>query len=79
MDISGSMTDPATDGHPETKLQLAKQAAIRRSTVQGRDQVGLRVFSTDLFGQSGVNSLDLVPSVPSVRHEGRPHSQSQGQ
>jgi Ca-activated chloride channel family protein len=65
MDISGSMTDPATDGRPETKLQLAKQAAIDAlSEFKDEDQVGLRVFSTDLFGQEGVNSLDLVPIGP---------------
>jgi Ca-activated chloride channel family protein len=65
MDISGSMTDPATDGRPETKLQLAKQAAIAAlDEFKADDEVGLRVFSTDLFGQVGVSSLDLVPIGP---------------
>jgi Ca-activated chloride channel homolog len=65
MDISGSMTDPAIDGRPETKLQLAKQAAIDAlDEFKDEDEVGLRVFSTDLFGKPGVNSVDLVPIGP---------------
>ena len=64
IDISGSMGDPATEDGFETKLDLAKQAAIAAlGEFNDKDEVGLRVFSTDLT-DDGATSLDLVPVGP---------------
>ena len=64
IDISGSMGDPATEDGFETKLDLAKQAAIAAlGEFNDKDEVGLRVFSTDLTSD-GATSLDLVPVGP---------------
>jgi Ca-activated chloride channel family protein len=65
LDVSGSMGDPAGQGD-RTKLELAV-AALTNSLEQfaDRDEVGLRIFSTDLQGEgSGVDALDLVPVAP---------------
>ncbi len=60
IDVSGSMGregDPATG---ETKLDLAKRAAIEAlDEFKDDDEVGLRIFTTDLDG-SGATFLDLV-------------------
>lgn len=49
IDISGSMGDPAADGLRETKLDLAKSAAIRSlEQFAPDDEVGLRVFTTGI-------------------------------
>jgi len=65
IDISGSMKDPAAPGSPDTKLDLAKRAAIESlSQFKPEDEVGLRVFSTDLGPSGGENFLDLVPIAP---------------
>jgi Ca-activated chloride channel homolog len=64
IDVSGSMGDPATEDGFETKLDLAKQAAIAAlGEFNENDEVGLRVFSTDLTSD-GATSLDLVPIGP---------------
>ncbi len=64
MDISGSMGDPATQDGFQTKLDLAKQAAISAlGEFKDEDEVGLRVFSTDLTND-GATFLDLVPIGP---------------
>ena len=48
LDVSGSMGDPAGDSG-ETKLDLAKQAAIDAlDEFKDDDEVGLRIFTTDL-------------------------------
>lgn len=63
MDVSGSMKDPA-DGGRETKLDLAKTAAIDSlDDFKDDDEVGLTVFSTGL-GEGGDISIDLVPIGP---------------
>jgi Ca-activated chloride channel family protein len=60
LDISGSMGDPAgPDG--ETKLDLAKQAAIASlDQFKDDDEVGLWVFSTDLGGPEP-SYVEVVP------------------
>jgi Ca-activated chloride channel homolog len=63
IDISGSMKEPA-DGGRETKLDLAKAAAIDSlDDFKDDDEVGLTVFSTGL-GDGTEISLDLVPIGP---------------
>lgn len=59
LDVSGSMGDEAQPGSGETKLELAKAAAIEAlDEFKDDDIVGLRVF-TDQMGWEG-NYLDLV-------------------
>ena len=60
LDISGSMGELATDN--ETKLDLAKQAAVTAlDQFKDADEVGLWVFSTDLGGDDP-NYREAVPS-----------------
>ena len=62
LDISGSMGEPATDD--ETKLDLAKQAAVTAlDQFKDADEVGLWVFSTDLGGDDP-NYREAVPVAP---------------
>jgi Ca-activated chloride channel family protein len=61
LDVSGSMGQPAGG---ETKLELAKEAAVRAlSQFAARDQVGLWAFTTDLNTSSGIYA-ELVPVAP---------------
>jgi Ca-activated chloride channel family protein len=63
LDISGSMGEPAGDGR--TKLDLAQEAAISAlGQFKPQDQVGLWVFSTDLFGSDDPNLREEVPIGP---------------
>ena len=49
VDVSGSMGDPASSDGADTKLDLAKQAAVRAlDQFKDDDLVGLWTFSTDL-------------------------------
>ncbi len=60
LDVSGSMGDPAGDG--VTKLELAKTAAISAiGQFKGEDEVGLRIFSTDIGPKEHPDYVDLVP------------------
>lgn len=61
LDVSGSMGDPAGDAG-ETKLELAKRAAIEAlDEFKDDDEVGLRIFTTDI-GPDGTDSfVDVVP------------------
>jgi Ca-activated chloride channel homolog len=62
MDVSGSMEDPV-GGAGQTKLDLAKQAAINSlSQLASNDQVGLWIFSTKLNGKADYR--ELVPIGP---------------
>ena len=61
LDVSGSMGDPAGDDTFESKLDLAKQAAIDAIDLFGDDdEVALRIFSTELGDSADQNFLDLV-------------------
>jgi len=64
IDVSGSMKEKAGKDTNETKLDLAKSAAIAAlDDFKADDQVGLRVFSTNL-GTGNQSFLDLVPIGP---------------
>jgi Ca-activated chloride channel homolog len=64
IDVSGSMGDPAVDGGNDTKLDLAKRAAISAlDEFNDQDQVGLRIFTTNVDGK-GADFSDLVPIAP---------------
>ena len=65
MDVSGSMGEPSGPGASTTKLELAKQAATASlDQFKDEDEVGLRIFTTDITGEAGVNHLDLLPVEP---------------
>ena len=63
IDVSGSMGDPGSGDR--TKLELAKDAAISAlGEFKAQDEVGLRVFSTDVGPPEHPDYLDLVPIGP---------------
>ena len=63
IDVSGSMSDEGGDG--QTKLDLAKQAAVNALSQFGpNDIVGLRIFSTGISPREPTDYLDLVPIGP---------------
>ncbi|MCB1004293.1 MAG: substrate-binding domain-containing protein, partial [Acidimicrobiales bacterium] len=65
MDVSGSMGDTATTETRETKLDLARRAAIEAlDDFAEQDEVGLRVFSTDLGPSGTAEFVDVVPVGP---------------
>jgi Ca-activated chloride channel homolog len=65
MDVSGSMGEAAVIGEPETKLDLAKRAAISAlSQFKDDDEVGLRIFSTGLTADPKNFFVDLIPVGP---------------
>lgn len=65
LDVSGSMGEPAGSDTDETKLELAKRAAINAlDDFKDDDEVGLRIFSTNLGPNEDQNALDLVPMGP---------------
>lgn len=65
LDVSGSMGEAADDESGDTKLDLAKRAAIEAlDEFKADDLVGLRIFSTGLGPAEDQTSLDLVPFGP---------------
>ena len=65
IDVSGSMGDEADPRTGATKLDLAKRAAVAAlDQFQPDDEVGLRVFSTDISEDDPTDYLDLVPIGP---------------
>ena len=69
LDVSGSMGDKADPKTGETKLDLAKRAAISAlDQFRSDDEVGLRVFTSGV-GPNGEDELDLVPigAISAVR------------
>ncbi len=65
LDVSGSMGDEAVPGSGESKLDLAKRAAISSlGQFKDDDEVGLRIFSTGLTKNPTEQWLDLVPVGP---------------
>ncbi len=65
IDVSGSMGDEADPGSGATKLDLAKKAAIAAlDQFQPDDEVGLRIFSTDLNSSEPTDYRDVVPIGP---------------
>lgn len=77
LDVSGSMGDPASDD--ATKLDLAKEAAIAAlDDFKATDEVGLWVFTTDMFGDDP-NYTELVPVGPIGEDEGQLEGEIDGQ
>jgi Ca-activated chloride channel homolog len=65
VDVSGSMGDEADPRTGATKLDLAKKAALAAlDQFQPDDQVGLRIFSTELAPDDPTDYVDLVPISP---------------
>ena len=65
IDVSGSMGDEADPKTGDTKLDLAKRAAIAAlGEFQPDDEVGLRIFSTDISGEDPTDYADLVEIAP---------------
>ena len=65
VDVSGSMGDEGDSRTGATKLDLAKKAALAAlSQFQPDDDVGLRIFSTDISGSDPTDYKDLVPIGP---------------
>ncbi|MEO5679479.1 MAG: extracellular solute-binding protein, partial [Acidimicrobiales bacterium] len=63
IDVSGSMAEEGGDG--QTKLDLAKQAAVNALSQFGpNDLVGLRIFSTGISPKEPTDYADLVPIGP---------------
>lgn len=62
IDVSGSMGDPGDPETGETKLDLAKRAAVQAlDQFNDDDEVGLWVFSTELGPSADENMQELVP------------------
>ena len=65
IDVSGSMGDPGDEATGETKLDLAKQAAINAlDEFKPEDEVGLWIFSTEISPTEPTDYLELVPLGP---------------
>jgi Ca-activated chloride channel family protein len=77
IDVSGSMKERAGSDTRDTKLDLAKQAAIQSlADFKANDLVGLRVFTTSI-GDTGTYQ-DLVPIGPMSTNESQLRSQIEG-
>ncbi len=71
LDVSGSMGDPVCEGC-DTKLELAKQAAIEAlAEFKDDDEVGLRIFTTGLGPDQQASFVDVVPPgrIGDIREE----------
>jgi Ca-activated chloride channel family protein len=79
VDVSGSMKERAGPDGPETKLDLAKRAALDSlDEFKDDDLVGLTVFSTGL-GPDGTDiTVDLVPIGPMSANAGELRRQIEG-
>jgi Ca-activated chloride channel family protein len=78
LDVSGSMEDIADPDDPnsETKLDLAKRAAIDAlDEFKDDDEVGLRIFTTNLGPQQDQDFLDLLEVQPMTTNRERLRSQ----
>jgi Ca-activated chloride channel homolog len=65
MDVSGSMGDEADPDSGDTKLDLAKRAAIAAlGEFNPEDEVGLRIFSTDISNREPTDYRDVVDIGP---------------
>jgi len=65
MDVSGSMGDEADPKTGDTKLDLAKRAAIAAlGQFNPDDEVGLRIFSTDIANREPTDYRDVVGIGP---------------
>ncbi|HEY8217267.1 MAG TPA: extracellular solute-binding protein [Acidimicrobiia bacterium] len=65
MDVSGSMGDEADPKSGDTKLDLAKRAATAAlGEFNPDDEVGLRIFSTDISNREPTDYKDVVDIGP---------------
>jgi Ca-activated chloride channel family protein len=65
MDVSGSMGDQAVKGGNDTKLELAQQAAVSAlGQFKADDQVGLRIFSTNVSRREPTDYTDVIAIGP---------------
>ena len=65
IDVSGSMGDSAGSDGGETKLDLAKIAAVEAlDDFADADEVGVRIFSTDISPTEPTDYVDVVPIAP---------------
>jgi Ca-activated chloride channel family protein len=65
VDVSGSMGDEADPKTGATKLDLAKRAAkAALGEFNPEDEVGLRIFSTDIASREPTDYRDVVPIGP---------------
>ena len=65
VDVSGSMGDEGDPKTGDTKLDLAKKAALAAlGEFNPEDDVGLRIFSTDISEEEPTDYVDLVPIGP---------------
>ncbi|MFN8050611.1 MAG: substrate-binding domain-containing protein [Acidimicrobiales bacterium] len=65
LDVSGSMGQAADGKDGESKLELAKQAAIDAlDQFNPEDEVGLRIFTTDMGSDQRQEFQDLQPIAP---------------
>lgn len=79
MDVSGSMGDPASSEGGETKLDLAKAAAISAlGQFKDDDEVGLRIFTTGL-GDGTASFVDLAPPEPISQNRERLRTEIEAQ
>lgn len=61
VDVSGSMGEPASGESADTKLDLAKSAAVSAlDQFKDDDEVGLRIFTNDI-APGGATFVDVVP------------------
>ena len=82
LDVSGSMKEPADPDDPngDTKLDLAKRAAVDAlDQFKSDDQVGLRVFTTNLGPGQDEDYLDLLPVQPMSTNRERLRAQIEDQ
>ncbi len=65
IDVSGSMGDPAGDETDDTKLDVAKRAAVDAlDEFKPEDEVGLWIFSTGISPTEPTDYLELVDVAP---------------
>ncbi len=67
LDVSGSMKEPADPDDPDgpTRLDLAKEAAITAlDEFNADDEVGLRIFTSNLGPAEDQSYIDLLPVGP---------------
>ncbi|MCI3948457.1 MAG: hypothetical protein K0R11_391 [Acidimicrobiales bacterium] len=65
VDVSGSMGEIADPDTGETRLDLAKRAAVGAlDQFKDDDEVGLRIFSTNIASEEPTDYADVVPIGP---------------
>ena len=65
VDVSGSMGEEADPDTGATRLDLAKEAAVEAlDQFKDDDEVGLRIFSTDIAAEEPTDYTDVVPIAP---------------